>query len=413
MRIRTLLSAIVLTGAVAFAQLKTRAPIPPTDPAIQYGGEVHDAVAELNRKLQSGAVTLTRDRAFGYLPSVLDALGVPVESQVLVFSKTSLQSMLISPGNPRAIYFNDSVAVAWVRGGSILELIAQDPQQGAIFYSLDQSPQTRPLLLRDSATCTGCHHTDSSLGVPGMIVRTVFPKDTGAIVTGLIGAEATHRTPFEERWGGWYVTGKAGPPFHRANAIVSSVREGEPAAAPERREPLQEKFSTTGYPTPYSDVVALTLFEHQAHMMNQITRIGWDARRSPRGIPGERETEEFVDYLLFIDEAPLTGKVEGTSGFAPKFETLGPFDSKKRSLRQFDLQTRLMRYPCSYMIYSDAFKALPAPAKDAIYSRMWAVLSGSAEDKKYARLSAADRRAVVEILRETLTDLPEYFTGRE
>ncbi len=85
---------------------------------------------------------------------------------------------------------------------------------------------------------------------------------------------------------------------------------------------------------------------------------------------------ELVDYMLFVDEAPLGDKIRGSSGFTEKFAAEGPFDAKGRSLRQFDLQRRLMRYPCSYMIYSEAFDALQVEAKEAIYSRMWQILEG-------------------------------------
>jgi hypothetical protein len=115
-------------------------------------------------------------------------------------------------------------------------------------------------------------------------------------------------------------------------------------------------------------------------------------------------TAEIVDYMLFVDEARLNSPVRGTLGFEEKFAAQGPFDGKGRSLRQFDLERRIMRYPCSYMIYSAAFEGLPAEAKDAIYRRMWQVLSS-----ENRRLSAQDRRAIVEILRDTKKDLPSYF----
>jgi hypothetical protein len=123
---------------------------------------------------------------------------------------------------------------------------------------------------------------------------------------------------------------------------------------------------------------------------------------------------ELVDYLLFVDEEPLTAAITGTSGFAEMFAALGPTDRRGRSLRQLDLTHRLLRYPCSYMIYSAAFAALPADARAAIYGRMGDVLSGRDPDPRYARLSADDRRAVVEILRETVPDLPaEFRTGSD
>ena len=108
--------------------------------------------------------------------------------------------------------------------------------------------------------------------------------------------------------------------------------------------------------------------------------------------------------MLFADEPPLPAPVKGTSGFAERFSAEGPKDAKGRSLRQLDLQTRLLRYPCSYMIYSDAFGALPAPMRAAVYARLADVLSGNDRDPRYARLSAADRRAVLDILRATKPD---------
>jgi len=192
---------------------------------------------------------------------------------------------------------------------------------------------------------------------------------------------------------------------------------------------LQSKFNTTAYLTPYSDVVALMVFEHEMHMMNLFTRVGWEVRMaqyrddeadssqvtsSPSAATNRilRDTSrELVDYMLFVDEAPLTSKIQGTSGFAEKFSSEGPRDSQGRSLRQFDLEHRLMRYPCSYMIYSDAFDALPDEAKDAVYERMWKILSGEEKEKRYARLTLADRQAIVEILRDTKRRLPAYFQG--
>jgi hypothetical protein len=239
----------------------------------------------------------------------------------MVFSKTSLQSILISPSNPRAILFSDSVAIAFVRGSPTLEVAAQDPQYGTIFYTIDQSQQSRPKLARERV-CLGCHNIASVAGVTvaGMIVRTVFPRDTGAIVNGLIGDEVDHRTPFLERWGGWYVTGKQGPLRHRANAALVNVEDNDSTAPATRiAEPLREKFSAAGYPSAYSDVVALAVLDHQVHAMNLIARVGWDTRAALPDETLRADAEEFVDYLLFVDETKWTGRLEGTSGFSEKF----------------------------------------------------------------------------------------------
>jgi hypothetical protein len=180
---------------------------------------------------------------------------------------------------------------------------------------------------------------------------------------------------------------------------------------------VQGLFDLKGYLTPYSDVAALLVLNHQTYMTNLITRVGWEARvadASPSPDAQSRVVEaahDLVDYMLFIDEEPLPHPVTGASGFAAKFSAQGPFDSHGRGLHQLDLQHRTMKYPCSYMIYSDAFDALPAAAKQAVYARLWAVLSGRDSDKRYARLTQADRNAIIAILRDTKKDLPGYFRG--
>ena len=151
-------------------------------------------------------------------------------------------------------------------------------------------------------------------------------------------------------------------------------------------------------------------------MMNLLTRIGWDARvLAQDDAPGAKDAlaaqaAELVDYMLFIDEA-VTGGVEGTSGFAARFSSQGPRDRHGRSFRDLDLRTRLMRYPLSYMIYSEVFDSLPATARDAIYQRLWQVLSGEDRSSRYTRITADDRRAIREILRDTKPGLPAYFTS--
>jgi len=154
-------------------------------------------------------------------------------------------------------------------------------------------------------------------------------------------------------------------------------------------------------------------------MANLLTRAGWAARVADRSASNESAARsviltgiarEVVDYLLFIDEARLADAVRGGSGFAERFSALGPRDRKGRSLHELDLSRRLMRYPCSYFIYSPAFDALPPSVRDLIYRRMWEVLSGQERDQRYqSALSRQDRQAIVEILRDTKRDLPQYF----
>jgi len=157
----------------------------------------------------------------------------------------------------------------------------------------------------------------------------------------------------------------------------------------------------------------LMVFDHQLHMINLLTRMSWESRAAQENSDAdalvERVAREVVDYMLFVDEAPLPARVEGGSGFTERFAARGPKDSHGRSLYQLDLTTRLLRYPCSYLIYSDAFDGLPVAARDAIYHRMYAVLSGQDHAPRYSHLSATDRRTIIDILRETKTGLPEFF----
>src|SRR5262249_25023216 len=148
----------------------------------------------------------------GYLRSVLEQLRVPIESQMAVFSKTSLQAPLIEPKNPRTIFFNDSVAVAWMRGGFI-ELASQDPEQGVIFHILEQQPSESPRF-RQRNDCNRCHIADASLGVPGMMVYSWYPAPDGMpkLILGRLATD--QRSPFEERWGGWSVTGETAALHH-------------------------------------------------------------------------------------------------------------------------------------------------------------------------------------------------------
>ena len=393
-------------------------------PAIRYSsGPASEAVAALNQAIQAGEVELEFQPTTGYLHSVLDALAVPVESQVTVFSKTSFQAHRVTPENPRAIYFNDTVAVGWVRGADVIEIASLDPTQGVLFYSVDQKPAERPAIERNER-CLACHLSWDTLGVPGLVTLNTLPMpdDPNAYA---VGWTTDHRSPLSDRWGSWYVTGAPPSLSHLGNTTEPmEYLPGDNAEPAPVLDTLADVFDLDGFPTPYSDIVAMLVLEHRNHMTNLLVRVGWQARvdAHPAALPGRSSTEdadarmldaaeELVDYLLFIDETPLPPGIVSTSGFAEWFSAQGPFDSQGRSLHQLDLDGRLLRYPCSPLIYADAFDALPDRARDAVYARMWHVLSGAAEEDRYTRLSLDDRRAIVDILRDTKPTLPEYFKG--
>ncbi len=416
--IATAVTIAVVTGVLAGEQRGGAFRASRDHPAIQYSsGPTDNVVVALNRALREGTASLTFAGRSGYLASVLDALNIPIESQITVFSRTSFQASEISSKNPRALYFADTAAVAWVRDAEFLEVAVQDRRQGIVFYTLRQTSVDAPRFDRKEH-CLACHLSWNTLGVPGLQVLSTAPlsSDPNAYATGFV---SDHRSPLIERWGGYYVTGSTAGVAHMGNIEVTDVDDPPPpGTVPPELRSLEGLFDLEGYLSPYSDVVALMVLEHQSHITNLMTRIGWEARRvnfrEPADGTGFDEliqdaAIELVDYLLFVDEVPLPGPIAGTSGFAEWFSSREPRDSQGRSLREFDLTRWLFRYPCSYMIYAPAFEALPDLAKDVIYARLWEVLSGQETDERYGRLSSSDRGAVVAILRDTKSDLPPYF----
>jgi hypothetical protein len=396
-------------------------------PALKYGTTAPaDAIARLNARLEAGEVRLTHGGApRGYLPSALEALGISPTSQVLVYSQTSFQASHVAQANPRAIYFNDDVAVAFIRGAPLVEISSQDPVLGTVFYQLSQTESPTPRFNR-SETCLSCHLSWDTRAVPGPFVLSTFPRRSDRPYAN--GGIVDHRESLERRWGGWFVTGAEVPRRHMGN--VPLVFAG--ATSPEKAPPPRVLKTLAGaglvrdegdYLTPYSDIVALLVLEHQLHAMNLMTRAAWEHRLAERGSsnapapaagPLSARTldavDELVDYLLFVDEVPL-GTVRGNAGFAEWFSAQGPKDAAGRSLRELQLNGRLMRYPLSYTVYSAAFEALPAPVKGAVYQRLWEVLAGKDPRPKFAHLTRADRLAIIEILRATRSGLPDGFAS--
>jgi len=392
------------------------------DPAIRYStAPLNNAVADVNRKLQEGTARLAFDGRSGFLRSALEALQIPVDSQLLVFSRLSLQGRRINEQNPRALFFNDRVALGWVRDGDVLEVAAHDESNGVVFYTLQQRADaaTGPPQFKRAFECLGCHVAGDTLGVPGLLMFSTTRPEPSQFSG--VPRHIDQGDPLKQRFGGWFVTGSAGAAPHMGNdAAALDGRSSRELAS------VEGMFDADGYRALSSDIVAHLVFTHQAGMTNLLTRAGWEARAADPSLhppfvaaPGEEASiaimmtgvaREVVDHLLFIDEAPLTDRIRGGSGFAERFSGSGPRDRKGRSLYELDLNRRLMKYPCSYLIYSPAFDALPPVAKEPIYRRMWEVLSGQEQDPRYrSALSLADRQSIVEILRDTKKDLPRYL----
>ena len=364
--------------AVAFAVCAGGARLSGQPPATD------DAIARLGAALASGDATLRYSADRGYLPSLLERLGIGVDSQVLVFSKTSFQHALITPQNPRALYFNDDVAIGTVPGGTVYEMMALEPSHGLAFYTLDTKEADHPVFRRRGVECLFCHGPGNK-GAAAMVVASVIPNAQGepAYSSAFIDT-IDDRTPFERRWGGWYVTGTHGSQRHMGNAVARDP--DHPLDLDERGTQnvtsLAGRLDVSKYLAPTSDIVALMTLEHQVGATNRLGALAVQYRNAERaGVMSaadeariDGEVRDLVDYLTFKDEAPFGAPVQGVSTFTRTFAAEGPRDSRGRSLREFDLQTRLFKHRLSYMIYSDLFDSMPRALKTQVYARLAGVL---------------------------------------
>src|ERR1700674_1161496 len=293
-------------------------------PAIQYASRpTADRVAKLNQALTQSGRTLQRDPRNGYLMSVLEGLGVPVESQLLVFSKTGVQRAYISPQNPRALFFNESVVVGYVPGAPVIELAAHDPQQGVVFYTLDQAAAA-PVFVRRTS-CLTCHVSSSTLNVPGMIAHSNHVGDDGNVISQIGSNDVNHQTPHPDRWGDWFVTSEgAAPPYaQRAHAGNITFSRRDDTSNQVFVDWLNSSPETRGYLSSSSDIVALLVFDHQMHAINLLTRLNWESRvASTEGHLNvsdgtlRRLVDELTDYLMFVGEAPPSVPLTPRRGFA-------------------------------------------------------------------------------------------------
>ncbi len=402
-------------------------------PPVQYSKAKPDnAIARLQAHLDAGKLQLPFHKEHGYLPAVLKALQIPESSQVLVFSKTSLQRSRISPKSPRALYFNDALYVGYCQSGQVLEISAVDPKLGAVFYTLDQQEAARPKFARQTDACMLCHASSQTKNVPGHLVRSVYPDRGGEPIFSLGTRRVDQNTAIDQRWGGWYVTGTHGKQTHLGNLIINNRNDRDTIVKnPDglNIKDLKGFFDTSAYLTPHSDIVALMVLEHQTEAHNLIARasiqtqlalhdlatLNKELGRAPDYYSETADRrirnvgDALVRYLLFNQEANLTDKVQGTSTFATDFVKQGSREKQGRSLREFDLARRLFKYPCSYLIYSEAFAQLPIVMKEYVYQQMHDVLTERHYGGGFGHLSAGDRQAILEILRDTKKDLPEYW----
>jgi hypothetical protein len=395
------------------------------EPIDYFSDELRDPVAWVNERLAENSVVLTAVPQHGYLPALLSQLNIPIESQLLVYSKTARNPEKVTPQTPRAIYFNDEVTVAWIPDTRDIELTAVDPIKGINFYTLAQpvteSEETRPkepttkvrtgprFVRRDR--CLACHAGRSSIDVPGLLLRAFQTDEAGKPLQGF--SRQTHEMEYEKRWGGWYVLDTPPGFTHQGNLISSAENErhrSEPGFRSSLRS-LMNIFEITHYPTDGSTVVAHLVFSHQMHGLNLIIRVGMESRLDRRS----DAENQLVRYLTFTDEPALPQALVAHASPASQryiewFERKSPLDRNRRSLRQFDLKTRTFRYRLSYLIYQPVFQQLPEAARSRIYRRLWSGLTAPQDSPEaFAHIPLEERQEIIRIVAATIDDLPNYW----
>ncbi|MBK8001744.1 MAG: hypothetical protein IPK15_24335 [Verrucomicrobia bacterium] len=274
-----------MNGIRAFGATPSDLALDPFDEGTSSYSKAKDTspIARLQERIDRGETKLSHDAQFGYLLSLMEELGVSTHSQLLVFSKTSLQRERITPKTPRALYFNDDVYLGFIPGAPFIEVSGMDSKLGGVFYSIDQGKTGRPRFVRTDQ-CLECHTSTKTLGVPGPLVRS-FITDADGVVDMASGTSlVNHRTPLSERWGGWYVTGTHGAQTHRGNLSgreAFALHEKEPNHLGNQMD-LRRFFDVSRYPAATSDIVALMTLEHQAHMQNFLTRLNQDSTSALR-----------------------------------------------------------------------------------------------------------------------------------
>lgn len=383
MKIRLLLLVPIAAAAIAAAGASEPEP--------------SNAVAALETKLAKGEIKLAwAPDGHGYLKSVLDALKIPSDSQVLPFTKSSLQFDRISPATPRAVYFNDDVAVGAVHPGGLIEIIANDRRGGIAFYTLDnKSASAVPHLQEEGARCAVCHGMVNNVTSSWIVANIIAIADgTPQIANPAHPFDVTDQSrAFEDRWGGWYVTGKTENMRHLGN--ITAPDPDKPFDMPAEGGPtlasLSGRFDPAHALQPTSDIVALMTLEHQTGFTNRAYLL--NKNYSDAGL------DDLAAYMTFANEVPLPGPVSGNSGFAADFAKRGPFDGKGRSLRAFELQHRLFRHPLSYMVYSTTFDSLSPEIRDKLYRRLYDAL----------KARGAEGQDAIAILAATKAGLPDYW----
>lgn len=404
--------ALAICPAMAATDLWDLPPLRYSDTAAS------DPIARLAAEIGAGKRKLPAMNPLERLRFILKLLDVPEESQVLVYSKTSKQNALINPANPRCIFFNENSYVGYVPGGS-MEVITSDTLLGSVYYLIEAGDESEPLRIsRDNSDCLSCHGTARTESVPGVLVRSVFPDAEGQPLLALGTFQIDHTSPLQERWGGYYVTGRSSLP-HLGNRTYTDTQLREFPTDSPALETLDGKIDVSRYLRATSDIVALMVLEHQCLLHNQLVSAAMNYRRihwlqkslDPQGDPdagsagkhADESARRIVDLLLFENEAQLgENGIDGDPAFQEAFSRRFPKAADGRSLADFQLNDRLFKHRCSYMLYSQAFENLPPRVKSAVLARLKEVLAAEPGPENHPQLKSSERRKISTILAATV-----------
>lgn len=405
---KKLMYGMIIFSVWSFNKTNAQQFIDYESPPVQYSKEKPDnEIENLRNRLDSKESKLVYESRHGFLKSLLKELNISETSQVLVFSKSSLQTHHIGPKNPRAIFFNDTTFVGYLHGTiGMIEIAIADKNRGMSFYTLDQSKNEIPEIQLQINQCMTCHGGTRSLGVPGLIVRSVFTDEEGRVLFSAGGNLGENSNPLEKRWGGWYVTGRSGIQQHLGNFVLKDKKR--PSKIDNfmgiNLTQLDSFFASGEYPQPTSDIVALMVMEHQLNVLNYITRLVFESKIATVTKDFshiDNAVENLVKQLLFSSELPLKNPIEGGEAFKMHFENFTSNNNFSKSLRILDLKKRIFKHPISFMICSDAYKGLPADVREKVQKKILMITSSDETIEGYEHLDVSNKKFIREILSST------------
>lgn len=374
-----------------------------------------DRFAHLMEKARQGEVRIDTSSDKAFLASLLTALDIPVSSQIMVFSASSLQSEIINPRNPRALYFNEDTYVGWVPGG-LVEIIAADPQLGPMFYVFNRLRLGGPVPdVQRSTKCMNCHAGNATRRVPGLIAESLLVSRAGSSLETYRHDVQGHQIPLELRFGGWHLTGEHHLTTHKAN-VMGVPQNGKNEIVPV--EPGQYS-NLSLHLLPTSDILPHLIHEHQLGFENRLVYAIYTMRQiksENRSLPSaaakaeiEERAQELARYITFADEAKFPAKgITGDATYAADFLRDRRATRAGLSLKDLDMRTRIFKYRCSYMLYTDTWKQAPRELKERVYYHL-ALYLRDQPDAAHGHLPPAERLAIRAILKETMNDLPAWW----